>query len=160
MCFAEFYCRHACRGKKIPEVQWEMRSVQARKFRIQWECAVFIFASLSSAVKNNSVSHTLQCVYLLVVFIFFGMRDDDFTNISANEDTSTKPIEYDINDNLTQEQKVKLNNWLNKYRDVFFKTLAWPRGNLQEVNLKLSLSLMLNRLKICHTVHRLIAEMQ
>ena len=72
MCYAEFYCCHARGGKKIPDVQWEMRSEQARKFRIQWECAGFIFASPSSAVKNNSVSHTLQWVYLLVVFIFFG----------------------------------------------------------------------------------------
>ena len=51
-------------------------------------------------------------------------RDDDINNSSANEDTSTTPLEFDINDNLTHRHKVKLNNLLNKYRNVFFKTLT------------------------------------
>ena len=46
-------------------------------------------------------------------------HDKYINNMNATEDTSNKPFEFDINDNLTHEQKVKLNNLLNKYRDVF-----------------------------------------
>ena len=48
-------------------------------------------------------------------------HDKYISNINANEDTSNKPLEFDINSNLTHEQKIKLNNLLNKYRDVFSK---------------------------------------
>ena len=35
-------------------------------------------------------------------------------NINANKDTSNKPLEFEINNNLRHEQKIKLNNLLNK----------------------------------------------
>ena len=48
-------------------------------------------------------------------------HDKYISNINANEDTSNKPLEFDINSYLTHEQKIKLNNLFNKYRDVFSK---------------------------------------
>ena len=48
-------------------------------------------------------------------------HDKYVNNINANEDTSNKPLEFDVNCNLTHEQKIKLNNLLTKYRDVFSK---------------------------------------
>ena len=48
-------------------------------------------------------------------------HDKYINNINANEDTSNKPLEFDINNNLTHEQKVKLNNLLKKFRDIFSK---------------------------------------
>ena len=39
-----------------------------------------------------------------------------------NEDEHPKPLEFDAaNDNLTNDQKIKLNDSLNKYRDIFLK---------------------------------------
>ena len=42
-------------------------------------------------------------------------HDKYINNINSNEDTKIKPLEFDINNNLTHEQKVKLNNLLNKF---------------------------------------------
>ena len=49
-------------------------------------------------------------------------HDKDINNIRVNEDEHTKPLEFDVaNDNLTNEQKIKLSNLLNKYRNIFSK---------------------------------------
>ena len=62
-------------------------------------------------------------------------HDKYINNINANEDTSNKPLEFDINSNLTHEQKIKLNNLLNKYRAVFSKH-SHDLGEFTGANLK------------------------
>ena len=49
-------------------------------------------------------------------------HDENINNIYGNEDEHTKPLKYDIaNDNLTHAQRVKLNNLLHRYKDIFSK---------------------------------------
>ena len=71
MCYAEFYCRHAHRGKKYHRSNEKKGHVWSNIFAFNQNAWCVCLLTLLVLLKII-VSHTLQRAYLVAIFLFFG----------------------------------------------------------------------------------------
>ena len=82
-------------------------------------------------------------------------QNKDINNIRVNENEHTKLIEFDVtNDSLTNEQKIKLNDLLNKYRGIFSKH-SHDLGEFTGAEFKIELKSDAKLIKNYRTAHHL-----